>query len=461
MLYADLAERVAKLAGSLGAVDAVVRVHRTEHELVSVDSGYLREHSYTTSSGLTVEVYTEKGRGLAYTSTLDWDSAREAARLAVESALPARSWALAEVEPRRVEYRSVVVEDPLAVDPEEKIELVRDLNRESLETQGVASVTTTLGVERDYVLVARLDGTVSWREVTLVGIAHSVVAKTAGVAEKVRDSKSFEGGWEKIRSFDWRSFTSEVTEIAVKASQARMPPTGVYDAVIDNDLVGTVIHEALGHAAEGDLVAAGASVLSGKLGEKIASEQVTVIDDGMVDGGYPVLFDEEGVVKRRVVVVDRGVLREYLTSRSVARSLGLKTTGNARASGFTSSPLVRQTNFYIAPGDYRLEELFEDLDGIYLRGMGGGGGEVDSATGAFTFYAGPSYLVKRGEVVELVRGALISGRILDFLSRVKAVGRDLRVRTSVFGGCGKEGQVVRVGLGGPHVRVEGVMVGGR
>ncbi|MEM1851186.1 MAG: TldD/PmbA family protein, partial [Acidilobaceae archaeon] len=164
--------------------------------------------------------------------------------------------------------------------------------------------------------------------------------------------------------------------------------------------------------------------------------------------------------KRRIAIIEKGVLKSYLTSRSVAASLGLVPTGNARASGFRVPPIVRQANFYIAPGDYRLEELFEGLDGIYLRGVGGGG-QVDPATGTFTFNAGPSYLVKKGKIVELVRGVLVSGRILDFLSKVKAIGRDLVIETSVFGGCGKDGQIVRVGLGGPHLRVEGVIVGGR
>ncbi|MEM1640556.1 MAG: TldD/PmbA family protein [Acidilobaceae archaeon] len=462
MIYDDIAERAMKLASSLGARETILRVHRTEYEILSFDGGHLKEHSFSISSGLAIEVYTEKGRGLAYTSSLDWRSVSEAVRSAIESTISSGQRSLAEAEPQNIAYRSRVVEDPFEVDATEKISLIKELNREALKIAGVVSATTNLGIERDYVFVARPDGTKSWKEVVLIGISHSAIAKSEGVAEKVkvRDSRSFEGGWEKAREFNWIEFVSEVTETAVRASRAKMPPAGVYEAVVDNKLVGTVIHEALGHAAEGDLVVANASVLTGRLGEKIASDHVSVIDEGIVDGGYPVPFDEEGMAKRRIAIIEKGVLKSYLTSRSVAASLGLVPTGNARASGFRVPPIVRQANFYIAPGDYRLEELFEGLDGIYLRGVGGGG-QVDPATGTFTFNAGPSYLVKKGKIVELVRGVLVSGRILDFLSKVKAIGRDLVIETSVFGGCGKDGQIVRVGLGGPHLRVEGVIVGGR
>jgi TldD protein len=122
---------------------------------------------------------------------------------------------------------------------------------------------------------------------------------------------------------------------------------------------------------------------------------------------------------------------------------------------------VRQTNFYIKPGDWRVEELFEGFTGLYIRGKGMvGGGQVDPGNGMFSFNAGPSYIVRNGEIVEMVRGVLMAGNVLEFLRGIEAVARDLKVETSVFGGCGKDGQLARVGLGGPHVRVSRVIVGG-
>jgi TldD protein len=128
---------------------------------------------------------------------------------------------------------------------------------------------------------------------------------------------------------------------------------------------------------------------------------------------------------------------------------------------FESNPIVRQTNFYMQPGDRGFEELIEGIkEGYYIRGKGGGGGQVDVGGGTFTFAAGPSYRIENGEVKEMVRGTTVTGVVLETLRTIDAVGDDLQLTTSVFGGCGKEGQLVKVGDGGPHVRVGRITIGG-
>jgi TldD protein len=222
-----------------------------------------------------------------------------------------------------------------------------------------------------------------------------------------------------------------------------------------------MLHEAFGHASEGDLVMHRESVLYGKLGTKIASELVTIVDDGLAEGGYSAPFDDEGVAKKRTVVVEKGTLRGYLTHRQAAHELGIEVSGNDRAQDITFMPIVRQTNFFMLPGDARIEELFEGVsEGIYLKGRGAMGGQVNTAVGTFTFSVGPSYIIRNGEPAELVRGVVVSGNILETLMNVEAVARDLKVTTSVFGGCGKDGQLARVGDGGPHVKVSRIVVGG-
>jgi len=287
------------------------------------------------------------------------------------------------------------------------------------------------------------------------------VARVGAVAERARDSESAIAGFEFIRKRDWGVFASEIDDLAIKAAQATTPKPGVYTAIIDNELIGLLLHEAFGHASEGDTVRAGASVLRGRLGQEVASPLVTIVDDGLVEGGYPVPFDDEGTPKRKTVVVEKGVLKGYLHSRATAHDLGQEPTGNARAQDFTFEPIVRQTNYYMLPGDYRVEELFEDVDyGIYLRARGSGGGQVNPAMGTFTFSVGPSYIVRKGEIAELVRGVIVSGMILETLRAIDAVARDFKVETSVFGACGKAMQRVRVGHGGPHVRTRRIVVGG-
>ncbi|MEM4557067.1 MAG: metallopeptidase TldD-related protein, partial [Sulfolobales archaeon] len=222
-----------------------------------------------------------------------------------------------------------------------------------------------------------------------------------------------------------------------------------------------LLHEALGHASEGDSITTKESVLQGRLGEKVASELVSVVDEGLITGGYPVPYDDEGTRKTKTFVVSQGILTGYLSSRRVASELGLGLTGNGRAQDFTHNTLVRQTNYYMVAGDWRVEELFEGISyGIYLKGVGAVGGEVRPSVGTYTFSIGPSYIIRNGEVAELVRGVSVSGMVLETLKEVDAVANDLKVSTSVFGGCGKGGQSVRVGTGGPHIRVRKVVVGG-
>ncbi|MEM2511190.1 MAG: TldD/PmbA family protein, partial [Candidatus Methanomethylicia archaeon] len=299
-------------------------------------------------------------------------------------------------------------------------------------------------------------------ELTIVGLGHSSTAHGSLGYESVWDSRSCCMGYEFIKGFDWYGFVENISETALKASNSSYPKAGVYTIIADPDLVGLILHEAFGHASEADLVASGESVLQGRIGEYIASKYVTIVDDGLIADGFNVPVDDEGVVKRKTVVVDKGVLRGFLTSRETAAELNIEPTGNARAESFSQIPIVRQTNYYMEKGDYSFEELIEDVDfGLYVKGCGAGGGQVNVGIGSFTFNTGPSYIIRNGEVSEMVRGVILSGYILDTLKSIDAVGKDFSIRTSIFGGCGKDNQTVKVGHGGPHVRIRSIVVGGR
>lgn len=449
-------------AENMGVGLVIVRFHERLLEHVVADGGGLRDYSFSVHSGVGVEVYSGGGRGFYFTSDLSREGLKAAVERAYSMARVSRpSFKPSLVDGWRGSFRSGFRVDPFSVEPKVKVDMVLDVNRESSSREGVSSAVTRLGFEKDYRSVVTSEGVEAESLTILSGFSHTVVAKHAGTYERVGDSKSLVGGFETIESMDLRAFAEEVDGLALKAVTAKTAPPGSYEAVIDNDIVGVLIHEALGHASEGDHVVAGSSVISGKIGESIAGSEVTIVDEGLVEGGYPVYFDDEGVVKRKTLIVERGVLKSYLTSRAVAPEVGLELTGNGRAQGYSNEPIVRQTNYYIEAGGWSVEELFEGLNGVYLKGKGMvGGGQVDTSNGVFTFTVGPSYIVKNGEPLELVRGVAITGNILELLKNITGVGRDLKLETSVFGGCGKGGQMVRVGLGGPHVRVKRVIVGG-
>ena len=464
MISLDLAKEVLELALRKGAESAIVRLQRTVSETITFENGALRQYSTSVSMGLGIRVRVGGVYGYAYTTSFDRESIERAIERALAMARSGRrriSMAERVGSVARLRYRTEIRVDPFQVDPDKKVALVRELNRDSMKIPEIKSAVTRFGARMDHRIVVNSEGAEAESIVYIVGLGHVAVAKTGEIAERVGDSESAVAGYEFIESRDWRAMVSEINELAIRASQAKTPTPGTYRAVIDNKLIGLLIHEAFGHASEGDEVMNHVSVLEGKLGTRVASELVTVIDDGMVEGGYPVPFDDEGSIKSRTVVVDHGILKSYLTGRREAAALGMEVTGNARAADYSYDTLVRQTNYFVAPGDWDPEEMIRDMrEGMYLRGRGARGGQVEPSIGTFTFSIGPSYIVRNGEPVELVRGVNVSGNILETLAQVDAVGKDLKIETSVFGYCGKFGQAVPVGDGGPHIRVQRIVVGG-
>ena len=458
-------QRILNKATALGASYADARYQRFDDEQITVENKELKSYSARRLSGIGIRTLVNGAVGYASTSDLSQNRLAATLRNAVKAArsVKGQKHALAETEIKKAKVKSPRKIDPDDVPPEEKVSLVLDANKTAWVDTNVKTCLTRLGLTKDSRLFMSTEGARVEVETTLVGLAHSSVAKVNGVMENVNDlGESRCAGFEFIKSQDWNSYTVGVSRLAVEAAGSGTPPPGTYTVVVGPLILGLVIHEAFGHASEGDIVASGESVLQNKLGKKLASDDVTIIDEGIVEGGYFYPFDDEGTEKRKTVIVENGVLKNFLQSRNTAHETRVKTTGNARAQDFDNLPIVRQTNYYLQPKDAAFEEIIEDVDfGIYVSGKGGGGGEVQPGLGTFTFGVGPSKMIRKGELAETVKGVVISGSILETLKTVDAAGKDLKIITTVFGGCGKDGQRATVGFGGPHVRVRKMIVGGR
>jgi TldD protein len=287
-----------------------------------------------------------------------------------------------------------------------------------------------------------------------MGFMVSAVDHRNGLYQTDGEGRAGVGGLELFDREDPVALARVVGETAVALLDAQAPRGGTYPVVLDQELAGVFVHEAVGHATEGDIILEGDSCLEGKLGEMIASELVTVKDDPglMLNGYYP--FDDEGSLAQETVLVEKGVLRSFLNTRETAARLG-GVPRNARAEG-TDRPVVRMSNTYIANGDWKLEEILEELgSGVYLAGSRGG--QVSTGEGVFQFNAKSGYLVEDGEKKKLLRDVSLSGKILETLLHVKAVGNDLKYNS---GRCGKSGQLVPVSDGSPHLLVAQATVGG-
>ncbi len=289
----------------------------------------------------------------------------------------------------------------------------------------------------------------------LVYVAASAFGSESGVrGSSVVTNGTIKGYyvWDKV---DQESLARNLLERLDAQLRAKAPRAGVFPVVLAPEAVGVFVHEAFGHLAEADLVAAG-SALRGRKGDRVAAERVNIVDDPFIDDGFGTYrYDDEGVSVARAVIVEEGVHRQVMTDRIHSVLLGEKPTGNARAQSFRYPPLVRMRNTVMLPGDSSLDEMLEDIEfGYYIVSTSGGQTNLD---GGFQVGVREAYEIVRGEIGEPVRNLSISGNTLETLLNVDMVGRDFKL---FYGRCGK-GQVVFVSDGGPHVRVKKMTVGGR
>lgn len=281
---------------------------------------------------------------------------------------------------------------------------------------------------------------------TLVRSAISVVATAKG--KKIARGIASDGqraGWEFAKSFD----PSIAAERALRLLSSERIKGGEYTVILDPRMVGTLIHEALGHMVEGDTIAAGASALAEKMGEEIASPLLSVVDDG-TKGYGSFFFDRDGCRPKKTLVLDRGRLVSFLNSRDSGGQLGLASTGNCRGE-FNQ---VRMTNTSVLPGRHKLDDMLDVKKGVYLCGTTGGTTSPSSNT--FNFSAGEGWLVENGELTRNIGEATLSGDIFSVLSSVDMVGDDFLMEG---GTCGKAGESVAIGAGGVSLRTKAIVGG--
>jgi len=259
------------------------------------------------------------------------------------------------------------------------------------------------------------------------------------------------GGWEVVETLTEETIR-ETARLAKNLLNAPAPKGGLQPVVIDPHFAGVLAHEAFGHAAEADHVVAGASVLTGKIGQQVASPGVSILDDPTIKGGFGNYgFDRDGVVARKNTVVNEGVLKTLLHNRHSAGQMKSESTGNCRG----RVGQIRMSNTFFAPGDLKLEELLEDLKNGYLL-IGSRGGTTSPATGFFNFTAKYGMEVVNGEARGLVRGVALLGSTLETLLKVSAISRDFQLFP---GTCGKGSEWARVSVGGPYLKTEAVVGG--
>ena len=265
------------------------------------------------------------------------------------------------------------------------------------------------------------------------------------------------GDYSTLDSTLAENIASKAAERALKMLKAKPAPAGMFTVVISSSAGGTMIHEAVGHGLEADLVNQGLSVYANKVGEKVASELVTVIDDGTLKGKYgTTAYDDEGIPTQKTVLIENGYLKGFMYDRYWAMKSGNLSTGNGRRQSYMYAPIPRMRNTFIKPGDADPESIIRDTkSGILVVKMGGG--QVNTVNGDFIFEVNEGYMIEDGKVTEPIRGASLIGNGPKILKEIDAVGNDLGF---TIGTCGKDGQGVPVSDALPTLRIKSITVGG-
>jgi TldD protein len=307
--------------------------------------------------------------------------------------------------------------------------------------------------------VAGSDGRLAADVRPLVRLSLTVIAEKNGRRESGHAGGGGRTGLEYFSDEILRDYVERAVHEALVNLDARPAPAGEMTVVLGSGWPGILLHEAVGHGLEGDFNRKGSSVFSGRIGERVASKGVTVIDDGTIEGRRGSLnIDDEGNPTQRNVLIEDGILRGYMQDTLNARLMKTSITGNGRRESFAHLPMPRMTNTYMLAGSHTPEEIISSVKkGIYAANFGGG--QVDITSGKFVFSASEAYMIEDGKITYPVKGATLIGNGPDAMNRVSMVGNDLKLDSGV-GTCGKEGQSVPVGVGMPTIKMEGLTVGG-
>jgi TldD protein len=447
------------MRGGIDFADLYFEVSRQESW--TLEDGIIREGSFSLDQGVGVRANSGEKTGFAYSDELVLPALQSAAGAARAIARQGQEKSLQAWQRGAAPVLYPHSDPTTSIDDARKTQLLLELDAatRALDPR-VDQVVISLSSSQDLVLIAASDGTMAADVRPLVRLNVSVILEQDG-----RREQGYAGGGARadLNYFVDGDLPLEYAREAVRQAavqlEARAAPAGSMPVVLGNGWPGILLHEAVGHGLEGDFNRKGVSAFSGRIGQKVASEQCTIVDDGTIAGRRGSLtVDDEGTASQNTVLVENGILRGYMQDKLNARLMGVSPTGNGRRESFAHIPMPRMTNTYMLAGQYDPDEIIASVEkGLYAPNFGGG--QVDITSGKFVFSASEAYLIENGRVTAPVKGAMLIGDGPEALQRISMVGNDLQLDTGV-GTCGKEGQSVPVGVGQPTLKIDDLTVGG-
>ncbi len=458
MVLEDVLKKTIEEANKLGAEFVDIRVEDYNENFIMIRDGVVDEISNSIIKGAAIRVIYRGAMGFSSTNNLSEETLLKALRSAISMARSMAGKTNVKLYTLPSKYDVVELKldkDPREVSFEEKVEDLLRIDKGLHEfSDRIKTVTIRYADIIGRTIYVSSEERYIEQPYSYTWFYTWATGKEADVSASARIELGTCKGYTLFEKYPHDVIVEKLGNRVVRQLKAKTPKGGVFPAVLAPEVVGVFTHEAFGHLAEADLTVSG-SILNGKIGEKVASELVTIIDDPTIPDAYGTFkYDDEGVETRPVTIVENGVLKELMVDRLFAAILGTDPTGNARAEDYNVPPLIRMRTTYIKPRDMSLEELLEDIKfGYYLVSFRGGQANLD---GTFQVGIQEAYEIVNGEIGEPVRNMSISGNTIETLKHVDGVGKDFQV---FYGRCGK-GQTVFVSDGGPHIRVSKIIVGG-
>ncbi len=460
----DVAEAAVDNCTKLGAEFADVRLESVSGVSVVVMDGKTKTVTSRIESGCGVRAFSKGGWGFAVCNSLDRRDVLDASEKAVRLAKVSRERAKVQFEMKptptvRTKSRYACRTAPSSVPMEEKLSfaLALDESMRSHDPRISSRNTRYEDFEGDRVVANSFGSLVGTKEFWTIA-SCAAWGRSDGVVQRGHHSVGNVGGYELMRTEVAATVGEEAAAQAIRLLDSKPVPAGKFTCILDNQMTGLLAHEAFGHACEADAVLAGASVLEGLEGTKVANECVTLVDDPTIPdtfGFFP--YDWEGVQATRHVLIERGVLKGFMHNLETSSRMATPANGASRAESYYNPPIIRMSNTFIEAGDVKKDELIGDTrSGLLIRG--GQYGYVEPAKGQFMFKCDEAYEIRNGELGQRYRDAILTGIILEVLNNITGIADDFRLVDPGY--CGKSGQDARTTDGGPHVRVEDMVIGG-
>lgn len=443
-----------------GADDGEMFLEYSQSESLVYDDGRLKTASFDTMQGFGLRVVAGEATGYAHASELTEEAMLRASK-SVAAVKTGVTGTLAD-GPARTNVTLYTNDNPLHQAPfETKVKTLEEIDAYArAKDPRVRQVSCSLSGEWQAVEIIRAGGDAIRDVRPLIRLNVSVVVGDGDRQETGSYGGGGRLGYEQyLDAAMWQSFVDEALRQAIVNLDSVPAPAGEMDVVLGAGWPGILLHEAVGHGLEGDFNRKKTSAFSELMGQQVASKGVTVVDDGTLpDRRGSLTVDDEGTPTSHTVLIEDGILKNYMQDRLNARLMGVAPTGNGRRQSYAHAPMPRMTNTYMLAGQHEPDEIIQSVKkGIYAVSFGGG--QVDIVSGKFVFSCTEAYLIEDGKVGAPVKGATLIGNGPDALTRVRMIGNQMELDSGV-GVCGKQGQGVPVGVGQPMLLLGGLTVGG-